>query len=503
MAGLWVSENTYLDFSDAQGLLGEIATRDTAGLSSLALGFLGVLPDPDPVLLKSGDDARVLDALMADYKVTASVQSRKLKTLLCGDYGYSPGALQGTEPTPEAEAMAQALSRDLERVDLYNTIAQLLDAPYFGFTPVEIIWRAEAGRLHVADLRPRPRQWFGFGDRGELLFVGERGTPEPLPEHKFILARHFPTYANPYGLRLLSRCLWPVTFKRAGIEFLMRFAERFGQPWIVGEARQGAQRPERMEMLDGLRSMVREAVAVVSGGSKVNVVESSGKGELQGKIVTMWDEAIAILLEGQTLTSQVGERGSYAAANTHYQVSQDFAEADKVLVRTFFTDLAWAYGQVNGSPALTPVWDYADPADLKAKAELSGKLHGQGVRFTRAFYERHFDLAPDEFDVVAASSGEADGSGGEFTDGEASQNPGQARVEQLVEEALPKGAEALRGMVQAVLKLVAKAETPEDLQLLLAEALPDLGGAELEELLETALFAADMTGRFTVRRGED
>ncbi len=505
-AGLWISEDKYLDFSDTQGLLGEIATRDAAGLASLGLGWLGVLPDPDPVLRKSGDDARVLEALSADYKVAASMQSRKLKTLLCGDYGYAPGALSGQEPTPEAQGMAQALSRDLERVDLYNCIAQILDAPYFGFTPVEILWRAEGGRLRVADLCPRPREWFAFGDRNELLFVGERGVPEPVPQHKFILARHFPTYANPYGLRLLSRCLWPVTFKRAGIEFLMRFAERFGQPWVIGEARPNAQRPERQEMLDGLRNMVREAVAVVSGGSKVQIVESSGKGELQGKIVTMWDEAIAILLEGQTLTSQVGEHGSYAASNTHYQVSQDFADADKVLVRTFFADLAWTYGQVNGSPALTPVWDYADPEDLAAKADLGGKLHTQGVRFTAVYYERHFSLAKDEFTVAPPAVSAVDG-GGQFaeTGREPADRPpqGQARVEALVAGALPAGTAAVGSLVETVLKMVAKAETPEDLQMLLAEAMPELDAPGLEGLLEAALFAADMTGRFTVRRDED
>lgn len=513
MGGLWITDSDYVDFSDAQGLLGEIATRDAAGLASLAAGWLGVLPDPDPVLRKSGDDARVLEALSADYKVTASMQSRKLKTLLRGDYGFTPGAMPGQEPTTGAKAMTDALARDLERVDIYNTIAQVLEAPYFGFTPVEILWRADGGRLRIADLVPRPRDWFGFGDKGELLFVGERGIPEAVPRHKFILARHFPTYANPYGLRLLSRCLWPVTFKRAGIEFLMRFAERFGQPWVVGEARPGAQRPERQEMLSGLRSMVREAVAVVSGGSKVQIVESSGKGELQSKIVTMWDEAIAIMLEGQTLTSQVGEHGSYAAANTHYQVSQDFADADKVLVRTFFNDLAWAYGQVNASGELTPVWDYVDPDDLRARADLGAKLHGQGVRFTRAYFERRFSLAADEFTITAApAEGESGAVEPGFAEPEPAQaklaapsrlSPGQSRVEALVAEVLPAGISAVGGMVEAILKIVAKAETPEDLQLLLAEAMPELDASGLEGMLEAALYAADMTGRFTVRQGEE
>lgn len=514
MSGLWITDSEYHDFSDAQGLLGEIATRDAAGLASLAMGWLGVLPDPDPVLRKSGDDARVLEALSADYKVTASMQSRKLKTLLRGDYGFTPGAMPGQEPTAGATAMADALARDLERVDIFNCIAQILDAPYFGFTPVEILWRAEGGLLRIADLVPRPRDWFGFGDKGELLFVGERGIPEPVPAHKFILARHFPTYANPYGLRLLSRCLWPVTFKRAGIEFLMRFAERFGQPWVVGEARPGAQRPERQEMLSGLRGMVREAVAVVSGGSKVQIVESSGKGELHSKIVTMWDEAIAIMLEGQTLTSQVGENGSYAAANTHYQVSQDFADADKVLVRTFFTDLAWTYGQVNASAELTPVWDYVDPDDLRARAELGAKLHGQGVRFTRTYFERRFSLAADEFTIAAApANGESGAAESGFAEPESEPaqakpgapsrlSSGQRRVEALVAEVLPAGISAVGGMVEAILKIVAKAETPEDLQLLLAEAMPELDAPGLEELLEAALYAADMTGRFAVRQGE-
>ena len=49
---------------------------------------------------------------------------------------------------------------------------------------------------------------------------------------------------------------------------------------------------------------------------------------------------------------------------------------------------------------------------------------------------------------------------------------------------------------------MAKAATPEDLELLLAEACPDLGG-DLETALEAGLLAADLTGRYAVTKRPD
>jgi phage gp29-like protein len=507
MTGLWINDHEFLEFaaSGNQALFGELAVRDPA-LS----GFLGVLPDPDPVLRKSGEDVRVLADLSADWKVTSSIQGRKLKTLNKRDYRFEPGHAQGAEPTPEAKRLCDELVADLERVNLANVFSGVLDAPYFGYTPLEIMW-TEGIRLR--DLVAKPWHWFAFDDANRLCWRGENGvTVMPVPQFKFVLAQHFPTYDNPYGLRLLSRCLFPVAFKRGGIEFLMRFAEKFGMPWIVGEARPGAQDPEMRTMSQQLSGMIRDAVAVVPAGAKVTVHEMAGKAsELHPAIIDLFDGAIAQVLQGQTLTQQIGKNGSYAASQTHYNVLEDFAAADQVLVETAMTDLAWVYGQVRAPGVLTPVFTFVTPEDKAALGRQAKDMYGVGARFTATYFERRFGLAPDEFTVAAeAGQGQPDTDAGApaFAAPAAPTAPAtrftaaQQAVENLVARSLPAGKVALEGVAAAILELVAAAETPEDLELLLAEACPDLGG-DLETALEAGLLAADLTGRYAAAKAPD
>ncbi len=510
--GLWINGHDFLEFGDSaaatSALLDEVAVRDSWTT------FLGTLPDPDPVLRKSGEDVRVLADLSADWKVTSSIQGRKLKTLNKRDYRFVPGHAQDVEPTPEAKRLCDELVADLERVNLYNVFSGVIDAPYYGYTPLEILWRPDgSGGLRLQDLIAKPWAWFTFDGQNRLCWRGESGvTPVPVNLLKFVLVQHFPTYDNPYGLRLLSRCLWPVTFKSAGVEFLMRFAEKYGMPWIVGEVRPNAQPNEMRDMSQALRGMILDAVAVIKGGGKVTVHETAGKpGELHPAIVALFDGAIAQLIQGQTLTQDIGEHGSFAAANTHYEVLGDYAAADQTLIETAMTDLAWTYGQVRAPGVLTPVFEFVKPEDRKATQETATALHGIGVRFTPVYFERRFGLASDEFTVEAdADPGQDDASGtagaalafAAPTGQTSPHTAAQQAVEDLIARSLPAGKAALTAMASEILALVEAAETPEDLELLLAEACPDLGG-DLETALEAGLLAADLTGRYAVTKRPD
>jgi hypothetical protein len=86
------------------------------------------------------------------------------------------------------------------------------------------------------DIVAKPYHWFAFDANNQPFFRGEAGwaatTPDPLPAGKFVIVTHHATYDNPYGLRLLSRCLWPVAFKRGGLQFYAKVVERHGMPWV-------------------------------------------------------------------------------------------------------------------------------------------------------------------------------------------------------------------------------------------------------------------------------
>lgn len=502
--GIWVSPDKFIEFSetvDRAALQQEMASRATAwDFSSL----MGLLPDPDPVLRRQGDGVQVLEGLMADAHVTSVVQTRKLGTLRRG-FRFKAGSIHDEEPTAEAERLRRDLLEDLERVDLYNLISEILDAPYYGFTPVEILWRADRGRLRIADLVAKPRKWFGFDNENRARFVAIDNPEGELPPFaKFVFARHFPTYENPYGLRLLSRCFWPVTFKRGGIKFWVTFAEKYGMPFLFGRYPKGTTPSEKKELLDNLHSMVQDAVAIGPEGSTLELIEGGGKssGATYKSLVAAMDGEISKAVMGQTLTAETSERGgAYSQSKTHEAVLEVYREADEKLVKTAMEDIGWYYGQVNAPGVPTPVFSWWEEEDPQAGFAERDKTLSEGgrFRFTKKYYMRRYAFQEDDFDLADPApapgrpAGEfAERAGRAFT-------PEQQALESLSDRGIGSASGALDGNEELLIRLVKESGSFEEAMEKLLAAWPDLSAGKLQESMEQVLFAADLYGRFTAR----
>lgn len=523
MPGIWTSPDNYVEFEapGREDLARELYTP-TAAMGFDPAQWIGYLPDPDPVLLKTGDGVQVLRELTADPKVLSSMQLRKIGTLKKKNYSLGAGAIADAKPTPESERLAADLRADLENIDLYNLWSQILDAPFYGFTPVEIIWKAGAGRTRIARLKPRPQEWFGWDSDDVLKFKGLQGSlAEAVPEAKAVAARHFPDATNPYGLRLLSRCLWPVAIKKGGIRFWTTLCERFGMPWVIGKARSGAQKAERQDMLSNLSQMVQDAVAVITSGSEVDVHTITGTaGDLHPALVRYMDSAIAMVLMGQTLTADIGQSGSRAASETHYKVLADIQEADETLICTFMENLAWTYAQVNAPAVPAPTFAFVEPEDYAAQADLDKRLKDTGVKFAKVHYVRRYGLAEDEFEVEGAASAPnptaptAPTPFTEFADpvgatggrprgsDRPEYTPDQQAIETLVAQIMPDAVSATATMGRDIDALIRKAKSFEDLQALLAAYMDEAGDDPLRDALQRGIVAADLHGREVVN-GEE
>ena len=403
--GLYLPDGTFQSF-DAESLTTEIATRQNAGdIFGITAGFLGLLPDPDPILRAKGDDVTILEGLAADDQVCMAMINRKYRVLNQRNYGFNPGTPAGkAEADGPARLLCDRLIQDMERWAFTDILAGLLDAPFYGFTPLELIWRPKGGWWHLVDIIARPPEWFGFNADNAPVWRGAGMVQaEALPPGKFVFARHFPSYKNPYGVRLLSRCLWPVAFKKGGIQFYVKFVEKYGMPWTVGNAPQKASRAEKQDMAADLARMVQDAVAVIPAGAQVQLHTVTGQvGDLHERFLQRWDRAISKVLMGQTLTAEISDKGSYAASDTHKDVAEDMAEADRAMVESALNEVAWIYGQVNAPSALAPVFKYEEAEDLKERAELDQKLYALGVRFKPAYIENMYDLDAQNFDFVVS-----------------------------------------------------------------------------------------------------
>lgn len=515
--GIYAPDGRFIPFNTS-ALQTELATRQNAGVTLGEMeGWLNTLPDPDPVLRKRGDDASVLAELSADDQVTTATLARKNRVLNCPHFTFRAGAPEGETPTPEAEELYRRFARDLERTNLRTIISGILDAPFYGFTPLELIWRRGADWWHLVDIVARPAHWFRFDTDNNPVFVGVYGwacaDPRPLPPGKFVFVAHHATYDNPYGLRLLSRCLWPVAFKRGGLQFYARFVERHGMPWVVGEAPPKAERAEKRDMARDLARMVQDAVAVIPHGANVKL-ETAGQSQhaVHEAFLSRQDRAISKILMGQTLTVEMEGKNSQAAAETHKDVADDLADADKSMVADAWNEIGWLYAQVNAGPGvLAPLGAYEEPEDLNTRADLDKKLAEIGVIFTAEHFTENYGLKETEFTVASPAPAPAPtpGAGANFTAPVESKpatlaEKAQRNLDAAITKMLPAALKSSRAFVTQVENAVTSAESFDDLQDALVELLaPSMAPDALESFLARAMTAAAGHGAASVQAEAD
>ena len=361
------------------------------------------------------------------------------------------------------------------------------------------------------DIVPRPPRWFRFDNENRPTFVGVYGgiaaQPVPLPAGKFVFVQHHATYDNPYGLRLLSRCLWPVAFKRGGLRFYAKFVERHGLPWVVGEAPAKAERLEKQDMARDLARMVQDAVAVIPHGANVKL-ESAGQtqGALHEDFLARQDRAISKILMGQTLTVEMEGANSLAAAETHRSVAEDLADADKAMVTDAWNEIAWLYAQVNAGPGvLAPLAAYDEPEDLNTRADLDKKLVEIGVRFTAEHFKENYGLKPEEFtlegeSVEPAGANFAAPAAKKATTAEKAQANLDAAIVKMLPGALKSSAEFVTRLENEIRAARSYEDLEESLGVLLA---PSMTPEALETFLARAMTAAAGLGMTAVRAEEE
>jgi len=386
------------------GLTAEIATR------SKTIDFISVLhglPNPDPVLRKLGRAIQVYEDLMFDSRVMAVVESRK-------------AAVQSmewdiiSEKTPQAQidfhkdyinAYAAGRNIDKKTSRLEDIFSEILDAPLFGYKPLEIIWQPDSGKIIPLDFVGKPPRWFKYDKENKLRFITMANMieGEELPDNKFIVARHKPTYDNPYGKAALSACFWPVTFRKNGFKFWTIFLEKYGMPFLLATAPEGERTEKIEEVANMLEDMVQDAIAVVPKEYEVEIKEATeGKGTnpAHKTYIDAMNLEIAMAIIGTNLTTEV-QGGSYAASQSHMKIREDIVESDAKIAEGAFNELISMAHNINfGSSTPPPVFKlFAEENIDETRSKRDLNLSKTGVKFTKDYFKRVYNLTDEDLEV--------------------------------------------------------------------------------------------------------
>ncbi|MFN3781898.1 MAG: DUF935 family protein, partial [Candidatus Kapaibacteriota bacterium] len=291
-----------------------------------------LLPNPDSILRKIGRGIEIYRELKNDAHVWSCIQSRKSGTLSL------PWQI---EQNGCDDVVFHLVSSIFEKLDVYQIESDILEAPLFGFQPIEIIWSIENNYIVPKELKARPQEWFAFDNSGNLLFKGRFGDEyTKVPMYKVINVQHEASAINPYGHALLAKCYWPVTFKNGGLRFWVNFTEKYGMPILIGQYQRGATNEEIQQLAQDLDSLYEDAILVAPMDVKLELHEAnrSSSVDLYLELIRFANNEISKAILSQTLTTEL-EGGSYAASQTHFQIRKEIILADSRLVQNAFNQL--------------------------------------------------------------------------------------------------------------------------------------------------------------------
>ncbi|WP_170308398.1 phage portal protein family protein [Alteromonas alba] len=328
--------------------------------------LLNELPDPDVILRKAGIDYAVYNEILADAHVIGEV-----RPLRAGLLGFKHEIKAGDD-SPQADAARELCENIFTRQP--NSAMRWPDitwsiglAPLVGRRVHHVKWQVLDGKLVPEKLFDISTESYAFNADGELLIRTIRQPEgEPPEPYRWLVTRHMPTRQNPYGLALLSCCFWPWMFKNGGMKFFVKFCEKYGVPWPIGKYPQGTDDKGIAALVERLQSMLEDAVAAIPEDVDLSLLETKTSGELpQERLVNLCNREMSKALTSQSLSTEIIDGGSRAAAETHAQRTVENLKADRTLVADTYNELFKMITEVNFGPNVeAPKYKYVDKKEL-------------------------------------------------------------------------------------------------------------------------------------------
>ena len=493
--GLWVSPNEFVSFAEpAKTLTSQIASR------SRSIDFFGLgmyLPNPDPILKSQGRDIRIYRELRTDPLVGGCIRRRKaaVKSLE-----------RGLEAGHASDNVFSFIRDMLDDLDLSRIIGEMTDAVLYGYQPCELMWGRTVKSWALTDVVGKPPEWFQFDNNNQLRFRAKDAglDGEAVPLNKFVVPRQDATYDNPYGFPDLSMCFWPVTFKKGGMKFWVRFAEKYGSPWVIGKHPRGTAQGEIDILLDSMESMIEDAVAAIPDDSSIDIKEAAGKADssdIYQNLITLARGEISIALLGQNQTTEAST--NKASAQAGLEVTDDIRDADAGIVESAINQAIRQVVALNFGDVPCPVWRMWEQGTVdEVQASRDAKLAQAGVVFMPQYWKREYQLQDGDIDETPPSERQfSQMLPVSFAEAIDADIKAQDQLDEALDILMNGG--SLNGTLDAMLvplfKQVQDGVNPSVLLGELAELYPQMKADDLQERLARIFYVANLWGRLHER----
>ena len=488
--------------------LDEIATAEKD--YDLFSGYLNYLPNPDKVLqLELGGDIRKYDDIGRDTHVAGELRTRTL-AVVGKEWDVVPGTEGVAGAGSQDQTQSQKIADYVKQVFLsfqYDTSrrAILRGGVLKGFAVSEIMWEISEGDIFIKDMLHRSQHRFVFTPRNELRLLTMQNLVlgEEVPEKKFQVLTFGDETTTPHGVGLGRELYWPWWFKKNGIKFWLIFCDKFGSPTPIGKYPSGALPEQKKELLAACEAIQTDAGIIHPDTMSLELLEAARAGSINTyeSLCNFMNEEMSKSILGQTLTTQVGDTGSYAASQTHNEVRLDIVKADADILCGALNQkvIRWLVDYQFGPQKWYPkMWINCDPGeDLKVRSEVDKAIFDMGYRPTQEYIQETYSVEVEDVGVnnnpnpfPMPPKNFSDKGNGRFSGN-------QQTIEDLIGKVIPDASKALDKNEEMILNVIRNSSNYEEATATLQKL--NLNMDAFEQMIERSALAALIFGKYAVK----
>ena len=257
----------------------------------------------------------------------------------------------------QAQAIADYAKTRLQEIPKFKgRLQHLAGAIYFGRSALEIEFVRDARGIGVKALHPiHPRRLSYAAMNWRLHIYDESGNdnnpalgryPGVDIEDEFgdRIILHEPITVgaeSPTRQGIGTTLIWALLFWLWTTRDWMQFAELHGRPWRIGVWEKGMAANATTEDIAALERAVREVSgatgATLPRGADLRLLTPANAGTTHEALRSAFNAEISKVVLGQTGTTELGDKGSYAAVKVHDLVRGDILHDDGVALSETIT----------------------------------------------------------------------------------------------------------------------------------------------------------------------
>lgn len=366
--------------------------------------FYNLLPNPSKLLQRHGVET-VFSETAADTTVRGAVN-----TIFEGI-----GSLEWEIVNYEASDLEVELAYDtMERLMTGGLIKKILYAVFYGFQPLNVIWKYEGDKMVIDKLIEMPHDAIVFDKERNVRVVTSIGDlgGSLVEDYRLLLPLYDATYLNPYGTGLFLNCYKYVFIKNNISDFWTIFAEDYGSPGVKGSFTQAAasmfgMSPEKFVtyFYGKIEEMRGKKIIVHPEGTDIALIPGAGNvsAEIYSALIQYCKNEINTLILGHESASSAtpGKLGNEQMAKS---AKIDRIESYTEFITNYANELLKWQHELNfgtsGDACGVRFYEKDDIEVYTGRANLVNQLAAVGVQFNEDYFEDEFNIDKKYFKVV-------------------------------------------------------------------------------------------------------